>query len=223
MIVSFISNKGGVGKTTLSINLAAYLRKFYDKKVLLIDTNGIYSGSRLFIREFKPYGGRLWNNILITPFFHLRILDSVPNTIFEDLNFLRRVYDYIIFDVFQDKNLILNISRLSDINFLVITPDVFSIYSNKKLYDILDKEKVKIVVNKYDKSFDIETIEYIFGTEIYEVIPIINDVKDFQIYRVPIPYFNEKSKMNKSLDNLAYLLTGERKRKKSLLEKIFGL
>ncbi len=35
--VSIINMKGGVGKTTLSINLALYLSEIMNKRVLLID------------------------------------------------------------------------------------------------------------------------------------------------------------------------------------------
>ena len=38
MIVSFLNEKGGVGKSTLSVNVAAYLAK-KPRKVLLIDAD----------------------------------------------------------------------------------------------------------------------------------------------------------------------------------------
>jgi chromosome partitioning protein len=38
MIVSFLNQKGGVGKSTLSVNVAAYLAK-RSRKVLLIDAD----------------------------------------------------------------------------------------------------------------------------------------------------------------------------------------
>jgi len=37
MIVSIINMKGGVGKTTLTVNIAIGLTKYHNKKVLLID------------------------------------------------------------------------------------------------------------------------------------------------------------------------------------------
>lgn len=38
MIISFLNQKGGVGKTTLSVNVAAYLAE-YGHRVLLIDAD----------------------------------------------------------------------------------------------------------------------------------------------------------------------------------------
>lgn len=37
--VAFFTNKGGVGKTTLLCNLAGYLSKHYDKKILVVDAD----------------------------------------------------------------------------------------------------------------------------------------------------------------------------------------
>ncbi|MCG2868760.1 MAG: AAA family ATPase [Candidatus Nanopusillus acidilobi] len=219
MIVSFISLKGGVGKTTLANNLAAYLKKEYNYKVLIIDTNGIYSSNLIFLNNEKFFGNKIYEGIKILPYFHLKIIDNLDFNI-NDLNYLKRYYDVIIFDVLPNINYILNIEKISDINFLVINPDFYSLYVNKKLYDLLDKNKVKIVVNKYDKSIEIDFIEDVFNKEVYTVIPIIKDFINYQFQYQPIAFYNEKSKALKYIDELAYCITGNKK-KRSIFDIIF--
>jgi len=219
MIVSFISLKGGVGKTTLANNLAAYLKKEYNYKVLIIDTNGIYSSNLIFLNNEKFFGNKIYQGIKILPYFHLKIIDNLDFGI-NDLNYLKRYYDVIIFDVLPNINYILNIEKISDINFLVINPDFYSLYVNKKLYDLLDKNKVKIVLNKYDKSIEIDFIEDVYNKEVYAIIPIIKDFINYQFQYQPIVFYNEKSKALKYIDELAYCITGN-KRRRSIFDIIF--
>jgi cellulose biosynthesis protein BcsQ len=219
MIVSFISLKGGVGKTTLANNLAAYLKKEYSYKVLIIDTNGIYSSNLIFLNNEKFFGNKIYEGIKVLPYFHLKIIDNLDFSV-NDLNYLKRYYDVIIFDVLPNINYILNIEKISDINFLVINPDFYSLYVNKKLYDLLDKNKVKIVLNKYDKSIEIDFIEDIYNKEVYAIIPIIKDFINYQFQYQPIAFYNEKSKALKYIDELAYCITGN-KRRRSIFDIIF--
>jgi len=219
MIVSFISLKGGVGKTTLANNLAAYLKKEYNYKVLIIDTNGIYSSNLIFLNNEKFFGNKIYEGIKVLPYFHLKIIDNLDFNV-NDLNYLKRYYDVIIFDVLPNINYILSIEKISDINFLVINPDFYSLYVNKKLYDLLDKNKVKIVLNKYDKSIEIDFIEDVYNKEVYVVIPIIKDFINYQFQYQPIAFYNEKSKALKYIDELAYCITGNKKRR-SIFDIIF--
>jgi len=219
MIVSFLSLKGGVGKTTLANNLAAYLKKEYNYKVLIIDTNGIYSSNLIFLNNEKFFGNKIYEGIKVLPYFHLKIIDNLDFNI-NDLNYLKRYYDVIVFDVLPNINYILNIEKISDINFLVINPDFYSLYVNKKLYDLLDKNKVKIILNKYDKSIEIDFIEDLFNKEVYTIIPIIKDFINYQFQYQPIAFYNEKSKALKYIDELAYCITGN-KRRRSIFDIIF--
>ena len=219
MIVSFLSLKGGVGKTTLANNLAAYFKKEYNYKVLIIDTNGNYSSNLIFLNNEKFFGNKIYEGIKILPYFHLKIIDNLDFSI-NDLNYLKRYYDVIIFDVLPNINYILSIEKISDINFLVINPDFYSLYVNKKLYDLLDKNKVKIILNKYDKSIEIDFIEDVFNKEVYTVIPIVKDFINYQLQYQPIAFYNEKSKALKYIDELAYCITGNKK-KRSIFDIIF--
>lgn len=46
MVVAIVNNKGGVGKTTLAVNLATALARFHTRRVLLVDLDSQASASR---------------------------------------------------------------------------------------------------------------------------------------------------------------------------------
>ena len=48
-IISIINMKGGVGKTTLSVGICSYLSEFYNKKVLLIDSDPQFNSTQAFL------------------------------------------------------------------------------------------------------------------------------------------------------------------------------
>ena len=64
-IVLIASNKGGVGKTTLTVNLAAYLEKRLNKRVLAIDLDYQGSLSLTLLRAVNlEYAGSLANDLI---------------------------------------------------------------------------------------------------------------------------------------------------------------
>jgi chromosome partitioning protein len=73
-IISLINSKGGVGKTTLSVCIAAYL-KTQNKKVLLVDADP--QGS---LRDWKELGGDD-NDFEITVADRRQVLINLPKLI----------------------------------------------------------------------------------------------------------------------------------------------
>jgi len=222
MIVGFISMKGGVGKSTLAINLAAYLRKYYKSKVILIDFNFYNYSTKVFSEEkLMEFGDSLCEGIYPLKYFHIKIVKKMPSNIDKDLEILKKYYDYIILDIPNDYNLIKFLEKYVDLYFLVLNPDVFSIFSNLYLYSTLNKEKVRIVVNKVNSIDEVEVIEKNFG-RVSAVIHYSKDITRSSSQRIPVSFLKKSGKILDELDDLASVITG-RKMRKSILEKIISL
>jgi len=222
MIVGFISMKGGVGKSTLAINLAAYLRKYYKSRVILIDFNFYNYSTKVFSEEkLMEFGDSLCEGIYPLKYFHIKIVKKIPSNIDRDFEILKKYYDYIILDIPNDYNLIKFLEKYVDLYFLVLNPDVFSIFSNLYLYNALNKEKVRIVANKINSVDEIEIIERNFG-KVSVVIHYNKDIIRSSFKKIPIPFLKKSGKILDELDDLASIITG-RKLRKSILEKIISL
>jgi len=223
MKIAVVSLKGGVGKTFVAVNLSTYLYRYHQKKVLLIDLNGKVPNTILFAKAKPSYlGERLFQGITVTPFFHLKLADTIEDYYKKDLEILEKVYDFIIFDVPPNAAKIKKIEQFVDVILLVINPDFLSIYTNYKIYKILDPEKVKLIVNKYNKEIDLGIMSAIFGKPVGAVIPYSKDVIEAEKRLLPVVVYKENSKVTNAFDELCYLFTGKRI-KKSVLEVLKSL
>jgi|GEM_PF-1549905 len=217
MKIGIVSLKGGVGKTFLAVNLASYLVKEHNKKVLVIDLCGEVSNTILYLKE-KPVivGERLWQGIILTPYFHLKIVKEIKEEYSKDLEILEKIYDFIIFDIPPNFSIIKAAEKWFDITFLVLNPDYLSLFTNYILYKYLDKSKVKLILNKYNKEIDPDIISSIYGKPISVIIPYSKDVAKSTKLLVPLVLYNHNSKVMEAIDDIAYLLTGKKKRRNIL-------
>lgn len=223
MRIAVVSLKGGVGKTFVAVNLSTYLYRYHKKRVLLVDINGKVPNTILFAKTGSIYWGeRLFQGITATPFFHLKLTNTIDYYYNKDLEILEKVYDFIIFDVPPNAIKIKKIEQFVDVILLVINPDFLSIYTNYKIYKILNPEKVKLIVNKYNKELDLEIISAIFKKPVGAVIPYSKDVVEAEKRLLPVVVYKENSKVTNAFDELCYLFTGKRI-KKSVLEIIKSL
>jgi len=176
VMVAFISNKGGVGKTTLAVNVATRLAQRHPGEVLLIDASlqmgicapmldlrpktslldTIRERSRLdvtLIRQLTtPHSSGL--DLLAAP------PDAVSATEIDDehlsrvLNLVRRSYRYVVVDTFpMFDRIIMAILDAADLGYIVldnVVPTVLSIVQLQQLLDGLGypEEKRRIAVNR---------------------------------------------------------------------------
>lgn len=198
--ISIFSTKGGVGKTTIALNLAISIRKLTGKRTVLVDLDlmsgnvGLMAGisTKISIRdvidELANIDAESLDNYCIRHESGLQILPAPPNPeaaafirsedIEKVLGLLSETYNYIIIDspnYFHD-TVIPGLEMANEI-LMVSTLDLVSIHNMKQCMEMLMnlnlKNKVRIVLNRvgYTGGIKVKDLEEQLGMPIYSVIP----------------------------------------------------
>lgn len=176
-IIALANQKGGVGKTTTTINLAASLAAL-EKNVLVVDADpqaNASSGLGIDIRTLKYtiYEGLIGkckpaDAVMKTPFENIDILPSHINLVGAELemvqmenrerrlrdllNPLRATYDYILIDCSPSLGIItVNALTASDSVIIPVQCEYFALEGLSKLLNT-----IKIIKSKLNTSLEIE-------------------------------------------------------------------
>jgi pilus assembly protein CpaE len=200
-LIGVFSTKGGVGKTTIALNLAVDLAQKTNKKIALVDFDLQFGDVALManiepertladiMEETASVDSSVINSLLTQYMPNLMILASPPSPeyseyisgelIREILSFLRQAYDYVIIDTasnFSDATLAA--LDAADEILMVAAMDIVSVKNVKIGLEIMKSleyadEKVKILVNMADPKLGINyaDLERIFGKKIEYKIP----------------------------------------------------
>jgi pilus assembly protein CpaE len=186
-IVSTISNKGGVGKSTTAINVAMRLAQRHPRRVLLVDCSlqmGVCASMLDLqprttildaVRERRRLDETLVRQLALPHRAGLDLLaappDAVSATEIDDemvshiLTLARRVYDYVVVDTFPllDR-VVMSVLDLSDLVYMVldnVVPTVLSLQQLVKLLDGLDYDasRQRVVINRYARAAGNPTLD----------------------------------------------------------------
>ena len=174
--IAFLSNKGGVGKSTLAVNVATRLAQKHPGEVLLIDASlqmgvcapmlNLRPETSLLdaIRERQRLDSTLIRQLATPHSSGLELLAAPPNAVsaieIDDqlmtrvLNLARRTYRYLVIDTFPlFDRIVMSVLDTADLAYIVLDNVVPTVLSVKHLLELLDnlghpEERRRILVNR---------------------------------------------------------------------------
>ena len=225
MIVGVISGKGGVGKTTVAINLATAITRL-GKQILLVDGNfdtphvSLYLGKpdvestiRTVIRDEN-----LGNSLMVHS-CGLRVVsgdisDNTPITGW-DLNRLQNALNTFDGPVFLDFPAGIKEDLLSIVDSVIVvtTPDLIAVtdaYKTIKFCRAHKKPILGVIINRYtkDSMMNIQSIQGMLEENILGVLPEEYAVTSSIKMRHPVVYSHPHTRISKAVVDIARHLTG---------------
>ena len=178
------SNKGGIGKTSISVNLAWSIWQKTKQNVCILDLSLNNEDVCVFLdikqrynidfilenleKSNKKQAISLIDKYQDTDIYALEMQEDILfgqnldiQKVIKTINLLKNVFDYLIIDVSSDLHeLNLSILNNSDLILLISLLNMQGIRSCQKCYEVFDKvaysdDKIRMVINRYLENQDI--------------------------------------------------------------------
>ncbi|PIO00356.1 hypothetical protein COT72_01465 [archaeon CG10_big_fil_rev_8_21_14_0_10_43_11] len=246
-VIGIISGKGGVGKTTTSVNLSATLAHNFKRETVVVDTN--VSSSNLSLHVGAHFHPLTINNALRgevpiaeTIVVHPSGMKVVPASLSVDdmfvectnlpavINELKADNEFIILDTAPSiGHETLNALKVCDDVIIVTTPDLPAVTDALKTIKLAEKLNVHIlgvVVNMYQRGapLTIKDVEYMLNYPIVGVVPFDTSVNASVMKKVPIVHYKPNSRAAQNFKKVASGLVGvDFLPEKGLFQKLLGI
>ncbi len=237
--ITVFSTKGGVGKTTIALNLALAVRKITGKRVAVVDLDllsgnlGLMAGVtwKRSIRDMvddinsldkemldgycaeHPSGVKVFSAPIQPDFSGFVQTDHVQKL----LALLSQVFNYVIVDAptYLHDTVVPALEESTDI-LVVATLDLASVQNLRQCLDLLSRlslrSKVRVVLNKvgYQGGLKVKDLEEELGTEVQCVLPFAEKLSvDAVNMGSPVWLSARNSPLARKIDELARKLVGE--------------
>jgi pilus assembly protein CpaE len=184
-VVSVFGSKGGVGTTTVAVNLAVSLAKTKEpSRVVLLDMNTLFGEIPLFLemapkfdwgeitKNIERLDNTFLSNILTQHRTGVKVLPSpaylnghvrpTPEIMTKLLGLMKRMFDFVIIDAGQSTNeTALKVLEISDTLLLISILSLPCLANTNKLLKSLTElgyvpqDRIKVVLNRYIKKGEI--------------------------------------------------------------------
>ncbi len=232
--IGIVSGKGGVGKTTLAINIAASLAKHYNKRTALVDCNLTTSHVSLALGIFhKP---TTFNHVLRgdrtleeATHFHesgmkvlpaslsLSDLDGVDIFHVKDrVSKLKEQNDFVLLDSAPGlgRESMGTLKAVDEVLF-VTTPNILAITDVIRTNEVCQELGIKnlgIVLNMVHKDkYEIsrKDVEQITGMQVIASIPYHSDVRKALAAKKPLVLLHPKTKISREISKISSIIAKE--------------
>jgi len=236
-IISFVSVKGGVGKTTIALETASALANDFGKKVLLVDANfsapniGLYLDLKDDLTLHDVLGDKEGLHAAIYEAYGMDIVpasmyfkDEIdPYKLKKVLEKYRNRYDFIVIDSSPHHSEMLPAIAAADKIFVVTTPDRVTLHTSIKAAQLAKKNKTNVsgvIINKIkDSKYELDL------SEIEELIelPVLARVKDHKKlleaghFKVPITIYDSLNEISKEIKRFSSALAGQKEKENFFL------
>ncbi len=227
-IIGFVSIKGGVGKTTVALEVASSLANDFEQRVLLVDANFSAPNVHLYLDLTQPEF--TLHDALLGIGLHNAIrekhgFDFVPASISykHDVDFFRlkkvlakfkRRYDFIILDSAPNYQELIPVVAACDSIFVVTTPDDVTLMTSMRAAGLSRKKGTPIegiVVNKIRNpkyELNLRDIEKISNIPVVAMIKDHGKVEEGAFFKTPVNVYNHNNSFSKEIRNFCSALAG---------------
>lgn len=237
--IAFVSIKGGVGKTTLALEVAASLVNDYQKKVLLVDANFSAPNIGLYLdltNEFTLHNALDNDTPLHNIIYEAHGIDVIPASMYYQnpvdttklkkiLNKFKSRYDFVIIDSSPNYEELKPVINTADRIFIVTSPDHVTLETSLKAANLAKEQQTPIegiIVNKIRSPKHEYNLSQI---EDFSEIPVIAKIKEDKeiaaaMYnKQPIVLYSPKNIISKEIRAVASAISGQPELKRNILQK----
>jgi len=244
-IIGIVSGKGGVGKTTLTINLGAALSYYFKKRVTVVDCNITTSHLGLYLGMY--YCPITLNNVLrgdsgieeaiyehytgmkvIPSSLSVSELEGVDITLLrESIKPLEEKNDIILLDSSPGlgREAMGCLKACDEVLYVTApyVPSVIDIVKYQEVVSTLNLKPVGIVLNAVDKAryeMNAKEVEELTRLPVLASIPYDKNVKKALSIKMPVVMLNKNSPASKEMIKFAARLVGEEYKVESSFSRI---